>query len=547
MSYGRPSDAPVVVAQRLLGGRYGVERVLGSGGMGTVWRGYDLRLDRPVAVKVLSGEGLGLPKAMERFDREARAVARLSHPNVVPVHDFGAQDGDPYLVMELVDGPTVADLLAEGPLSIVDVLAISSQICDGLTAAHTAKIVHRDIKPSNLIVTATGVVKICDFGVSRILNTTEHADLTGTAIAMGSPKYMAPEQINGDPVDPRTDLYGLGCSMYAMLTGHPPFSTGTPLSIVHQHVTKAPEPLRVRRPDVPPDVEALVADLLAKTPDERPPDATTVRARLATAADLMAHSAPGALPRSAVSSAVVLAAALPHSARSAEQRTPPPADGPESVVHDAPIVASVQEMAAREGHEPNAGAAPIAASAAGIRPSNHNYGLPAPRLRRWLWVAAAVAAATVTLTAFITTMPPTNRSGSHRGLQFLTATTSPAAANSSASAAREPAAPTRARAQTQPPPTQSAPPPPTDPILALRQTIQQQVDAGDLKADVARDVNHMVDDLAKSIASANPDDETKNLKALRDKLASRYKEGKLTVSAYTALNNQLDAVATEIG
>ncbi|MGI5175159.1 serine/threonine-protein kinase [Dactylosporangium sp. CA-152071] len=520
MSYGRPTDAPrlrhpqaamircradspygdsVVVAQRLLGDRYRVEWELGRGGMGTVWRGHDLRLDRPIAVKVLSGEGLGLPKAMERFGREARAVARLSHPNVVPVYDFGAQDGEPYLVMELVEGPTVADLMAEGPLSVADVLAISSQICDGLTAAHTAKIVHRDIKPSNLIVTATGVVKICDFGVSRMLNATEYADLTGSAIAMGSPKYMAPEQINGEPVDARTDLYGLGCSMYAMLIGHPPFSTGSPLSVVQQHVTTTPEPLRVRRPDVPAGVEALVADLLAKTPDERPPDATTVRKRMVAAADRMAHGASGAIPRSAVSSAADLAAAPPRSARSAEERTP----------------------------------------------------LPAPRSRRWLlWVAAAVAAAAVTLTALIATMPLTNRSGSHRGVQRL-ATDSPAAVNTSPSVALTSAAPTTARAQTQPAATESAPPPPpptpTDPIVAMHQIIQEQVDAGFLKADAAGALNHMIDDLAKSMANARPDDEAKKLKALRDKLAGLYKEGKLTDSAYTALNSQLDAVAAEVG
>lgn len=531
-----PHGDSISLTQRLLGGRYRVERVLGSGGMGTVWRGYDLRLDRPVAVKVLSGEGLNLPKAMERFDREARAVARLSHPNIVPVYDFGAQDGGPYLVMELVDGPTVADLLTEGPLSIVDVLAISSQICDGLTAAHTAKVIHRDIKPSNVILTATGVVKICDFGVARILNTTEHANLTGSAITMGSPKYMAPEQINGDPVGPRTDLYGLGCSMYAMLTGHPPFWTGTPQSVVHQHIMKAPEPLRVRRSDVPPEVEALVADLLAKTPDERPSNATVARARIATATDLMAHDASAALRSSAVSSAVVLATALPHSGRPAERRTPP-GDGPEPAMDEAP-----------SAHQPNAGAAPITASPAGVRPSKHDYGLPAPRPRLWLWVAAAIVAATVTVTAFsttLTTLPPTNRSGSHLGAQRLTATDSPAAANPSPSTARATAAPTTARAQTQPPPTQSAPPPPTDPILALRQVIQQQVDAGDLKADAARDLNHMVDDLAKSLATANPDDEAKKLKALRDKLASLYREGKLNAFAYTALNSHLDAVATE--
>ncbi|WP_238005559.1 serine/threonine-protein kinase [Dactylosporangium sp. AC04546] len=560
----RPVSGPVrgsvdcapgdVAAVRLLGGRYRIDTLLGSGGMGTVWRGYDLRLDRPVAIKLLSGKGLRLPKAMERFDREARAVARLSHPNIVPVHDFGTEDGNPYLVMELVDGPTVYDLLDEGPLATADVLAISAQICDGLAAAHTADIVHRDIKPSNLIVAVTGVVKICDFGVARILNTTapadEPADLTGSAVAMGSSKYMAPEQINGDPVDPRTDLYGLGCSMYAMFTGQPPFSAGNALSVVHQHVTQAPEPLRVRRPDVPPEVEALVAELLAKPPDERPSDATAVRARIAAAADLMAHSEAATLPRSAVSSAMVLAAVPPHSARSTEQRTSLPVDGPESAVGDAQVAVHAQERATRDTREPDVGAAAATASPAGTRPPNRNDGVPAPRPRRRLWMAAAVVAGVVTLTALVTTLPPMNRSGSHGGAQRLAATDSPVVGGPSPSAVRETAAPAAdeatARMQTRPSPTVSALLP-VDPILALRQAIQRQVDAGALPADTSRDLNHMVDELAKSIATDNPDDETKKLKALRDQLAKLYTDGKLNTAAFTDLSSHVDAVATEIG
>src|SRR5262249_55011444 len=155
-----------------------------------------------------------------------RAVGRLSHPNVVSVYDFGAQDNEPYLVMELVEGPTVANLLAQGPLPIVDVLSIVSQICDGLTDAHAAGIVHRDIKPANLILTASGVAKICDFGVARLLDASATQNLTGPVAAMGSPGYMAPEQITGGTIDQRTDLYALGCTIYAMLTGRPPFTAG---------------------------------------------------------------------------------------------------------------------------------------------------------------------------------------------------------------------------------------------------------------------------------------------------------------------------------
>jgi serine/threonine-protein kinase len=469
---GRAGDAPASVP-RVLDGRYQLESVLGSGGMGTVWRGLDLRLQRPVAVKVLSGDGLSLPKALERFGREARAVARLSHPNIVPVYDVGADGDDPYLVMELVDGSTVADLIVRGPLAIADVLAISSQVCDGLKAAHAAEIVHRDIKPSNLIVTAAGVVKICDFGVARLLDGADHADLTEPAVAMGSPKYMAPEQIKGDPVDARADLYGLGCSMYAMLTGQPPFSTGTPLTVAHQHVATTPQPVVVHRADTPPDVAALVADLLNKAPSARPPDAATVQARIAAAVDR--RSTPGPRPR-----------------------------------------------------------------------------------RRWaVGVLGAIVASCVLAAALIVTTHATNQSAARR----LAETTGPAAAGPNVSHSTAPgstggpviggplaspgSSPT-AGAQTPQPAPAPPSPPPVDPMLALRQSIQRQADTGDLKPDAVKDLNHAVDDLAKSMATANPDDEMKKLKALRDKLTSLYRAGKLTDTGYAEINSRVDAVATQV-
>ncbi|WP_344407490.1 serine/threonine-protein kinase, partial [Dactylosporangium fulvum] len=320
-----PRRESVAAARQLLDGRYRMEGLLGSGGMGTVWRGHDLRLNRPVAIKLLSGGGLGRSTAMERFEREARAVGRLSHPNVVRVYDFGVQDGDPYLVMELMDGPTVAELLSGGPLPVADVLTLAAQICDGLGAAHAAGIIHRDVKPGNLILAGSGAVKICDFGVARLLDTAGQTALTGTAVAVGSPEYMAPEQITSGPVDARSDLYALGCTMYAMLAGSPPFATGTSYGIVHQHLTEAPQPLHVHRPDVPPAVADLVADLLAKGPDERPQDTAAVRARIAAAADPAARAAQVPRPRSAILSRTAapaddVTAARPAGAPPAEQR-----------------------------------------------------------------------------------------------------------------------------------------------------------------------------------------------------------------------------------
>jgi serine/threonine protein kinase len=265
-----------VAVGRLLSGRYQVDKLLGSGGMATVWRGWDLRLDRAVAIKELTGPWLADPTAMARFDREARTAARLAHPNIVSVHDVGSHYGSPFLVMELIEGPTVAEMLRQGPLPIAQAIAIAAQTCDALTAAHEAGIIHRDIKPANLIVTPAGVVKICDFGIARaLLDTT---DLTGPMSAIGSGKFMAPEQADG-VAEARTDLYSLGCTMYAMLTGRVPFY-GDSAELRHLHRSQPPVPIREHRADVGLRLEALVAQLLAKTPAARPTSAVEVKARL---------------------------------------------------------------------------------------------------------------------------------------------------------------------------------------------------------------------------------------------------------------------------
>ncbi len=266
------------MAGRRLADRYELEEVVARGGMGVVWRGRDLRLGRAVAVKLVSGAASTDPTTVERFDREARTVARLNHPNIVAVYDFGADGGDSYLVMELVEGRSLAAMIGDGPLSVADAVAVATQACTGLAAAHAAGVVHRDVKPANLIRTSAGVVKICDFGIAHLQHASGQARLTGTAVAMGSTSYMAPEQVNGDPVDARTDLYGLGCTIHAMLTGAPPFVGVTPLSVVHQHVTQSPPDVRAARPDVPPELARLVHDLLAKSPDDRPRDADAVAA-----------------------------------------------------------------------------------------------------------------------------------------------------------------------------------------------------------------------------------------------------------------------------
>ncbi|HEY7174204.1 MAG TPA: serine/threonine-protein kinase, partial [Micromonosporaceae bacterium] len=264
------------MAGGLLGERYRLDQVLGRGGMAVVWRADDQRLGRPVAIKVMDRAELDDPSALARFDREARTVARLTHPNIVTIHDVGVDDGVPYLVMELVSGRSLADRLTTGPLPVDEAVRITGQVCAALDAAHAAGVVHRDVKPANILMTPIGAVKVCDFGIAHGPDGAWHP--TGTAT--GTSEYMAPEQIAGGAGDQRADLYALGCVMYAMLSGQPPFSGGTPQQVGWQHLHDAATPLASRRRDLPAELSGLVDQLLSKDPAARPASAGDVLARL---------------------------------------------------------------------------------------------------------------------------------------------------------------------------------------------------------------------------------------------------------------------------
>ncbi|MDA1260897.1 MAG: serine/threonine-protein kinase [Planctomycetota bacterium] len=216
---------------------YEVRAVLGSGGMGTVYHAQHLKLDRPVAIKVLRPEGTDNPELSERFEREARVLASLDHPNIVRLHDFGQVAGLFYIVMEFVEGANLRELLSQGRLSTRDVLGFAPQLCDALQAAHDKGVVHRDIKPENVLIDLDGRARIADFGLARLIgHASDPIGLTGTGQVLGTPHYMAPEQVavNGS-VDHRADLYSLGVLMYEMLTGELPIGRFGPPS------SKAPE------------------------------------------------------------------------------------------------------------------------------------------------------------------------------------------------------------------------------------------------------------------------------------------------------------------
>ncbi|MEV5987165.1 serine/threonine-protein kinase [Streptomyces sp. NPDC052051] len=253
----------------LIAGRYELHTAIGRGAMGEVWAAYDQMLGRPVAVKVLRTENTD-PTAESRFRLEAQTAGRLHHPHVVGVLDFGEHEGRLFLVMELVDGDSLSGVLSDdGPLPAERVALIAAQAAAGLAVAHEQGIVHRDIKPGNLLLDADGTVKIADFGIARFMDDPSAA-LTATGQIVGTSLYIAPERALGKPAGPPSDVYSLGCVLYQLLTGHPPFRAGTPIAILHQHLDAAPVPPRELGVDLPPAFENYLLSLLAKRPEDRP-------------------------------------------------------------------------------------------------------------------------------------------------------------------------------------------------------------------------------------------------------------------------------------
>ncbi|GLY24437.1 serine/threonine-protein kinase [Micromonospora sp. NBRC 101691] len=283
--------------QDRVAGRYELVEPIGPGGMGQVWRGYDAVLDREVAVKLIRTDVISSAEEADefarRFRREARITARIQHHGVPQVYDAALDESYDrvYLVMEYVRGTSLrAYVDPVRPLSVGWAAAVAAQICTVLSHAHAIPVVHRDLKPDNVLVTDAGTVKVLDFGVAAILRT-DVTRLTATGQALGTHRYMSPEQVQGAQVVPQSDLYALGCVLHEMLVGRPLFDGATEFTLMRQHVYDEPIPLRALRPDVPEAVERLVLDLTAKRPEQRPDDAYEVYERLLPFLPL-----PGAAP-----------------------------------------------------------------------------------------------------------------------------------------------------------------------------------------------------------------------------------------------------------
>ncbi|MFK7803002.1 MAG: protein kinase [Anaerolineae bacterium] len=257
-------------------GQYLIEEIIGSGGMARVYKAFDDRIKRYVAVKMLGEHFTNQDYLFDRFEQEARLIASLEHHAIVPVYDYGDHDGRPYIVMRLMPGGSLADQLEDGPIELKSISRILNRICAALDKAHANDVIHRDIKPGNILFDDDGIAFLADFGIARF------SEMTQSGVVVGSPHYMSPEQARGHPIDPRSDVYQLGILLFEMLTGTLPFDGESIDSVIYQHVHEPVPALTNYNPDLPAGLQTLINDALAKDRDQRIGTALELASRLAT-------------------------------------------------------------------------------------------------------------------------------------------------------------------------------------------------------------------------------------------------------------------------
>jgi eukaryotic-like serine/threonine-protein kinase len=254
------------VVGELIAGRYELQELVGAGGMSNVFRAYDRLLERTVAIKVLHDQLGADEDYVERFRREARSVAQLAHPNIVTVIDRGEENGRQYIVFEYIEGDSLKQIVADGPLPIPDVLDLALQVAQALAFAHDRGLVHRDVKPQNVLLTEEGQAKVTDFGIARSLDV---QGVTQTGTVLGTSDYIAPEQARGQRVDRKTDIYSLGAVLYELLTGEVPYEGDNFVAVAMKHVHDPVPSVMARRPDAPLRLAYAVERAMAKDPDDR--------------------------------------------------------------------------------------------------------------------------------------------------------------------------------------------------------------------------------------------------------------------------------------
>src|SRR5882757_2569568 len=323
---GVPTRETAMTTPQHLSDRYELGEILGFGGMSEVHLARDVRLHRDVAVKVLRADLARDPSFYLRFRREAQNAAALNHPAIVAVYDTGEAETAagplPYIVMEYVNGVTLRDIVHnDGPLPPRRAIEIIADACQALNFSHQNGIIHRDVKPANIMISTTNAVKVMDFGIARALADSGNS-VTQTAAVIGTAQYLSPEQARGDSVDARSDVYSLGCVLYEVLTGEPPFTGDSPVSVAYQHVREDPLPPSQRHNDISPELDAVVLKALAKNPDNRYQTAAEMRTDLVRVHNGEAPEAPKVFTDAERTSLLSSSSAPSH------DRTPPTEDLP---------------------------------------------------------------------------------------------------------------------------------------------------------------------------------------------------------------------------
>jgi beta-lactam-binding protein with PASTA domain len=383
------------VASELLGlvleGRYRVDRLLARGGMSSVYQGVDLRLDRPVAIKVMESRFAGDRSFIDRFVLEARAAAKLHHPNVVAVHDQGVDGDHVFLVMELVSGGTLRDLLREHRVLPPEVaLAVLEPVLSALAAAHQAGLVHRDVKPENVLIGPSGAIKVADFGLVRAMAT---ASTTSAKLILGTVAYLSPEQVATGSSDARSDVYSAGVMLYEMLTGVPPYQADTPLSVAYRHVNDDVPPPSDLQPELPPALDDLVLRATRRDPEQRPVDA------MAFLTEVGRIRAGLGLPRVRVPEVSRPAGQDGDELGQTEAMTAPSRNDPDRTVRTRPVgPGPIGPQGTRAWNRDELGMpAPLPAGAQPGRPARPSYADQRRRNRRLflIWIAVVLALAVV--------------------------------------------------------------------------------------------------------------------------------------------------------